>query len=263
MKKIAKYTYELRDLVNEGFTLNLTAYPIFDETYRESLNEKIIAHFYFREIGQETPDRFNYMLARRMNEIMPYYNQLYKSEAMAANIDPLSTDKLAMTYVEERDKGTDETTGTVGKQTGAATEDSTTTETGEANSTGEHTKSTSHNTDNIFSDVPSSQLPTSLQNGYYTTRNITTDSGSEDSTDTVKNTTTQTDTVDASRTMTVDTKNDLTRKETVNDDVTGTRTVTGYTGHSTAVLIAKYRDLFVNIDLKILDDLEILFMGVY
>lgn len=263
MKKIAKYTYELRDLINEGFTLNLTVYPIFDEAYRESLNEKIIAHFYFREIGQETPDRFNYMLARRMNEIMPYYNQLYKSEAMAASLDPLSTDKITTTYTEERDKGTDETTGTVGKQTGSATEDTTTTEAGEANSTGTHVKSTSHNTDNIFSDVPSSQLPTSLQNGYYTTRNITTDSGSEDSTDTVKNTTTQTDTVEASRTLAVDTKHDLTRKETINDDVTGTRTVTGYTGHSAADLIAKYRDLFVNIDLKILDDLEILFMGVY
>lgn len=263
MKKIAKYTYELRDLISEGFTLNLSAYPIFDETYRESLNEKIISHFYFREIGQETPDRFNYMLARRMNEIMPYYNQLYKSEAMAANIDPLSTDKLAMTYSEERDKGTDETTGDVGKKTGTATEDTTTTETGEANSTGSNTKSTSHNNDNIFSDVPSSQLPTSLQNGYYTTRNITTDSGSENSTDTVKNTTTQTDVIDTSRTQTVDTKYDRTRKETVNDDVTGTRTVTGYTGHSTATLIAKYRDLFVNIDMRILDDLEILFMGVY
>ena len=58
------------------------------EDYRQVLNNKIINHFYLREIGAETPDRFNFYLGRKMQEIMPYYNQMYKSELL--EFDPLA-----------------------------------------------------------------------------------------------------------------------------------------------------------------------------
>ena len=76
---MAKYTIEIRSLVDRGFHFALDDYPIFDECHRKELNDKIIEHYYFREIGAETPDRFNFYLRRKMREIMPYYNQLYKS----------------------------------------------------------------------------------------------------------------------------------------------------------------------------------------
>lgn len=76
---MAKYTIELKTLVNSHYPLALNSYPIFDEDYRETLNNKIIAHFWFNEIGSETADRFNFYLNRKMYEIMPYYNQLYLS----------------------------------------------------------------------------------------------------------------------------------------------------------------------------------------
>lgn len=94
---MAEYTIELKDLLSMGYELNLKNYPIFSEDYRSYLNNKIIEHFYFREIGQETPDRFNFFLGRTMNEIMPYYNQLYKSELI--KFDPLATN-----YFEELSK---------------------------------------------------------------------------------------------------------------------------------------------------------------
>ena len=86
---MAKYTIELNELISLGFHLNLDDYPIFNEDYRAHLNKEIIEHFYFREIGQEPPERFNFFLKRKMAEIMPYYNQLYQSELI--KFDPLST----------------------------------------------------------------------------------------------------------------------------------------------------------------------------
>lgn len=94
---MAEYTIELRKLIEQGYPLDLESYPIFDESYRPYLNRKIVDHFYFREIGQETPDRFNFFLRRTMNEIMPYYNQMYESELM--KYDPLATEY----YIRQRD----------------------------------------------------------------------------------------------------------------------------------------------------------------
>lgn len=98
---MANYTIELGKLIENGYVLNLNKYPIFDESYRNILNKKIIEHFYFREIGQETPDRFNFCLGRTMNEIMPYYNKLYESELIEFN--PLITEY----HKEERTETTD------------------------------------------------------------------------------------------------------------------------------------------------------------
>ena len=54
-------------------------YPIFDEKYRGVLETKILKHYYTREIGLETVGLWIHKLDVKMNEIMPYYNQLYKS----------------------------------------------------------------------------------------------------------------------------------------------------------------------------------------
>lgn len=82
---MAKYTIELGTLLENGFQLDLNSYPIYDEKIRDTLNQLIIDHFYFREIGYETPQLFNFALSRKMREIMPYYNQLYKSESVEFN----------------------------------------------------------------------------------------------------------------------------------------------------------------------------------
>lgn len=87
---MAKYTIELRSLINRNYHFALDDYPIFDECHRKELNQKILEHYYFREIGAETPDRFNFYLRRKMNEIMPYYNQLYISEMI--KFDPMASD---------------------------------------------------------------------------------------------------------------------------------------------------------------------------
>lgn len=46
---------------------------------RKELNDKILNHYRFREIGQETFGRWLFELKTALNEIMPYYNQLFYS----------------------------------------------------------------------------------------------------------------------------------------------------------------------------------------
>lgn len=85
--------------------IGLSTYPIFDEAYRTQLNNKIIDHFYFREIGMETVANFAWFLRRKMNEIMPYYNQLYESVNLVT--DPVN--EIDVTYLEHIDSKSNNT----------------------------------------------------------------------------------------------------------------------------------------------------------
>ena len=60
-------------------------YPIFDPAYKNVLETKIVKHFWFREIGQETYGKFHFYLDTLMNEVMPYFNKLYESELLEFN----------------------------------------------------------------------------------------------------------------------------------------------------------------------------------
>lgn len=75
---MSKYTTQVRYLRNTNFDFGLNEYPIFDETYRAILNKKILDHYNFREIGFETAELFKFYLNMRLNEIMPFYNPIYK-----------------------------------------------------------------------------------------------------------------------------------------------------------------------------------------
>lgn len=55
------------------------SFPIFDEGYRLPLECKILRHYYFREFSADTDEQFKFYLITRLREIMPRYNQLYKT----------------------------------------------------------------------------------------------------------------------------------------------------------------------------------------
>ena len=76
-------------------------YPIFDETYRETLNTKILKHYYTREICEETVGLWKLRLNSRMNEIMPYYNKLYSSELL--NFNPFYDVDLTTNHLRNED----------------------------------------------------------------------------------------------------------------------------------------------------------------
>ncbi len=54
-------------------------WEVFDEAYRPVLMRKILKHYYTREIGLETVSLWKLKLDTRLNEVMPYFNQLYRS----------------------------------------------------------------------------------------------------------------------------------------------------------------------------------------
>ena len=53
--------------------------PFFDEDYRKILCCKILKHYYLREICSETVGLWKLWVNTKLEEIMPYYNQLYES----------------------------------------------------------------------------------------------------------------------------------------------------------------------------------------
>lgn len=103
---MSKYTTELRYICESFAGLNKSVgyksvrqtieearplifnfpYPIYEQSHKEELETKIIKHYYTREIAFETVGLFQLKLDAKMNEIMPYYNQLYKSAALEYDI---------------------------------------------------------------------------------------------------------------------------------------------------------------------------------
>ena len=102
---MSKYTTEVRYICeqkaglseSEGFSnideilsnswdkIFTTKCEIFDDNYRPVLCKKILKHYYTREIGTETAGLWMLWMNRRLEEIMPYYNQLYKSAQLEFN----------------------------------------------------------------------------------------------------------------------------------------------------------------------------------
>lgn len=82
---MAKYTTTIKTLIDNNFDFQLNEYPIFDENYRETLNKNILYHYYENEIGFETASLFRFYLKQRLNEIMGYYNELYKAQKTVLN----------------------------------------------------------------------------------------------------------------------------------------------------------------------------------
>lgn len=78
-EQTSQVTVTVRDLLCGGMELfdKEDPYPIWDETHRAELNQKIIDHYMFRQIGFETAGRFKFELNKKMREIMPYYNKIW------------------------------------------------------------------------------------------------------------------------------------------------------------------------------------------
>lgn len=80
---------EIFEIRGEDFNIGLDVYPIFDVAYRPTLNKKILDHYWNQEIGLETVELFVFNLRRKMNEIMPLYNQFYTSQLL--DVEPFIT----------------------------------------------------------------------------------------------------------------------------------------------------------------------------
>ena len=253
----AKYTEVLYNLLNNNETKALidekmSTYPLYVSTSkqeygipniiptREELNKKILNYYKYKEIGFETVGRFLDELEISLNEIMPYYNQLFFSADQDYNII------YNVDYKRTIDRNLQG--------------DTTSTSTGETTSNSSDSTSTSTTTNlynkNVESDTPQSQLG-------ITNKQI-------DSVDYANKVTWNKDTTEqsGSSTGTATTTADSTASGTgSNTESESTlETTKGNFGVVSAQdLIEKYRKLIINIEQMIINDPRIteLFMLIY
>ena len=275
---MAKYTTELRSICEEyagydseqgGASVNTViqkalpklfdfTFPIYDENYRNVLETKIVKHFYTREIGYETVGRWKLALDERLNIIMPYYNERYKSTLFDFN--PMY----------DVDLTTDHSKGNEGNS------ENTNTGTSDANNDRKYNRNdkyernlTSTNTSNdnsdrwqYYNDTPQGGI-TGLETGKYLTNathntdasnstSIGTDTGNDNRNiaDTDVNTSHQ----NSSSTGT----NKYTDTESYLEHVKGKTSGTSY-----SKLLTEYRKTFINIDEEIINNLNDLFMNLW
>lgn len=99
---MANYTMELRTIEkNEKvFDFDYTFYSN-NITERYEFETLFLEHFYYREIGFETPERFKHKLKAKLDLIMPYYAQLYKTEWNRLDKDMMNSKDLTETTTHE------------------------------------------------------------------------------------------------------------------------------------------------------------------
>lgn len=286
---MSKYTTELRYIIENNFDIGLKNYPIFDENYRVLLNQKIINHYYFREIGMETAELFKRYLNTTMNEIMPYYNQLYKSELLEFNpfynVDKnIVADKNNNSVSDFIGNTTDkkqQNADTENTQTNNGKQQTTTAATSVGESVGNSKGSgkTTNKSKRVSSDTPQGFLSINsidretyasaaeMANGE-TVNEFTVNDTKATSNNSESGTTEQTNVAETkakgNTTTNATTETDTANKTTSNDFENYVSHVIGKSeGETYSEMLLKFRDTFLNIDMMIIDELKTCFMMIY
>lgn len=230
--------------------IGLDEYPIFDESYRARLNNKIIEHYYFKEIGTDTLARFRWYMRTTLSELMPRFNVLY--EAQNSIVDPMTNRNLSWHEVWELAETGGTTTDRDGGTSYGRTEH-------RANG-GKDTQLAGTTKDKVIhSETPMNELQTgAVENGNYATDvTFTTREGTRAG-ETVYGGTTD---VTTGGRDTTDSLSQYTRA--LDTDGSKTHTDVGYDGTTPTALLAELADKFMNIDLLVIDSLSPLFMGLW
>lgn len=253
-------------------------YPIFDEEYRSVIETKILKHFYTREIGFETVGLWRLKLNTKLNEIMPYYNQLYESELLEFNplydVDVTRQSKRAGSENNTdifNEKNTTEHDTTITKEE-QATLNKTTTEKN-------NTTTTANSNDNVtealkqrYSDTPQGSLQ-NIENDTYLT-NATLNDNTRKTTSNADSTVVGTTNADDTQENNVKSTDKTTGADTASRTGENTQNKTNLEdyietvkgkqgGGSYAEILIKFRETFLNIDMMIINDLDELFFGLW
>ena len=276
-----------------------TRCTFFDESYRPILCKKILKHYYMREIGAETVGLWLLWLNTKLEEIMPYYNQLYRSELL--QFDPFNNVDLTRTKEKtgeergsrERDiSGTTSNTegGTTRKQ-GSISDD----KSGSSSISGQESGTYSENSNgsseknnrNAYSDTPQSNvIPWNLQDHsteYYTSNYLTdyreirdTDTNTAQKSGTTGGTNsgtssysderdeTHNDTITHGKTLNGTNSQDFEETTSLNSTEEYLERLVGKNGtYNQNKMLQDYRDTFLNIDMLVIGEFKSLFMGLW
>ena len=294
---MSKYTIELRKIKNE-FYAAMQDYPLFEESYRQELNDKIFHACRYREIGFETVEMFLEELQEFMELNMQEYNYLYKS--ILLDLTPLQRAKIIETLRSNEDSFRDrnqnlEQTSTLNRQETGSSEtnvdessestrtdnlNSETTETGTVGVVNQETDNTTGTQYNM--DFPQGNLSDITDSNYYSSG--TKSNGTEETTGTT--TTTNDLTTNKHGTGTVsnsgnaesssNTEYDNTRNDSGNSTTQDAETTdfqrnyehqkekTGNADKTDFELLRQYRNVFLNVDKQLITAMKKeLFMNIW
>lgn len=276
----------VQSICEQAAPLIFEKFPIFDESYRLPLEVKILRHYYMREIAQETFGLWKLYLNNRMNEIMPYYNQLYLSEQI--KYDPIRDVDVTREYTR---KGADDKNANVKNTLGQTSH----TDTTNATKSTTNTNSDANSTDESNSRIGETQDTSATKN--HMDKYADTPNGSLVGTDLVDYLTnarqiqendTQTDIIDKTQTADSTSNSSATTDSSTDANATGTMildsnqtgveeriekiaTTEDYVEHlfgkhgakNYSEMINDYRKSLLNIDVTIIDRLSDLFFNLY
>lgn len=236
--------------------------PFFDENYRSVLCQKILKHYYLREICCETVGIWTLWMNTRLEEIMPYYNQLYESAKIEFN--PMHDVNLTRKH-ERNVEGTSKEDGTridntTGKRTLTGNRDTDSTDSGTRNTT-----SGSNGTKrDLYSDTPQGDIAGLENENYLTNARKITDNvngtGNEETSTTEKTGTKYSETEDTTGKVDGVTSN----TENTNTTENYLETIVGKQGtESFSSLLNKFRETFLNIDMQVIEEFSDLFFGLW
>ena len=253
------------------FTSN---WEIFDESYRKILCEKILRSYYTREICAETVGLWQLWLDSTLCEIMPMYNQLYKTTIYEFN--PLYNTDITTTFTKTV-KGTDSKTGkTNSSNDGTRTDDYTTTDSGNSSIEGntKHNSKTYHNEGtsetNKYNDTPQGGV-SGIESGKYLTdirmihrANNIEDSNIENGTNYAKNLSEGKSTNKGTVKNTGKSSEESSESGTSETTETWTEKVMGKNNSENyGQLLIEFRKSIINIDKMIIDELKPLFIQLW
>ena len=237
-------------------------FPIFDENYRNVLETKILKHYYTREIGLETYGLWKLKLDTKLNEIMPFYNQLYKSALLEFN--PLYEVDYSKTGNRDSSGTRDNTENNSESYDESVDTNESHDESTSNSNDGTLTKGTTTTTTNYFSDTPQGSISNVIDGTYLTnaTYNVTGNTGSDntsnsDSSDSEGSSKSKNE-KDGSRKGTKTSNSNLTDTESYLENVRGKMSSKSY-----SALLMEYRETFINIDMMLIEELSDLFFGLW
>lgn len=98
---MSKYTIDVYTLLQDkDFSIFDFDYDFYttDKSIKSKFEQKFLDTYLFHEIGQETVARFKHYLKTKLNNIAPYYKQLYETEIRCLDIDFMLNKDLTETY---------------------------------------------------------------------------------------------------------------------------------------------------------------------
>lgn len=236
--------------------------PFFDEAYRSVLCQKILKHYYLREIGAETVGIWLLWMNTKLEEIMPYYNQLYESAKIKFN--PMYDVDLSRTH-NRTVNGTstvDESRTNTTSDTRTIKSDGTTKVTN--NGTSERVVSNNGTKKDLYSDTPQGAI-TGLENeNYLTNARKVTNVDDETETDTVTNTQNgeskqnETDTATGTNNGTTNSSGSNNSTEEYVETISGKQGTESY-----SKMLQEFRKTLLNIDMQVIDEFNELFFGLW